>query len=219
MTNETLIIIVVIESVAILGAFFLHRRLTSIPKPPQDDPERLMEKIMESQRNAARRTASETRKLLKECQTSLRRYMSGFTGGYISFIMLDSGKPFLEDLLKGFGEYAKLRGYEFTFLIDRPFLTDEVTFKFILDPIDREDRPPQMHQDLQDYLNIVEKRGSLDDLPVVPLAGVRLRSAIYMKNGQLYTNISRCTLLNHWEKFHSEMAANGDGKFPDNNPG
>jgi hypothetical protein len=88
------------------------------------------------------------------------------SGGYIIFNMPDSKKPLFHDLLKGFEDYAKLRGYEISFSIDNSF-ADKVAFKFTLDSVGINVSTKQVKQDLQDFINKVQKGDSLDDLPVV----------------------------------------------------
>ncbi|HEY3760678.1 MAG TPA: hypothetical protein VGN23_02925 [Verrucomicrobiae bacterium] len=88
------------------------------------------------------------------------------SGGYIVFDMPDSQKPLFHDLLKGFEEYAKLRGYQINFSIDNSF-ADKVAFKFTLGNVGIDVSTKQVKQDLQDFINSVQKGDSLDNLPVV----------------------------------------------------
>ena len=156
-----------------------------------------MQQIQEKQQSEVRYPPDATRNALKRLATH--------GGGRISFNMQYSGKPFLQDLLKGFEEYAKIHGYRFGFLIDssRP---DGVTFKFTLDPSGQNDRTSHFRQDFVDYLNMVEKRDSFDHLPVIPWDPAGLLAGISIKNGPLYTTISRCRLLSVRPKTTSHSA-------------
>jgi hypothetical protein len=53
------------------------------------------------------------------------------TGGYIIVDLPDDQRPFFHDLLKGFEDYARLRGYTISFSIDASF-SARIAFKFTL---------------------------------------------------------------------------------------
>jgi hypothetical protein len=88
------------------------------------------------------------------------------SGGYIIFNMPDSKKGLFHDLLKGFEDYAKLRGYIISFSIDNSF-PNKVAFKFTLDSAGINVSTNQVRRDLQEYIKKVQTGDSLDDLPVV----------------------------------------------------
>ena len=87
-------------------------------------------------------------------------------GGYIIFDMPESKKSMFHDLLKGFEDYAKLRGYVISFSIDNSY-TNKVAFKFTLDSSGIVVSTKQVRQDLKDYVEKVQRGDSLDDLPVI----------------------------------------------------
>jgi hypothetical protein len=88
------------------------------------------------------------------------------SGGYIIFDVPDSRKGMFHDLLKGFEDYAKLRGYVINFSIDNSF-PNKVAFKFTLDTSGINVSTGQVRQDLKEYIQKVQRGDSLDDLPVV----------------------------------------------------
>jgi hypothetical protein len=51
------------------------------------------------------------------------------SGGYIVVDMPEKDRPFFHDLLKGFEDYAKLKGYDLSFSIDSSF-EGRIAFKF-----------------------------------------------------------------------------------------
>ena len=87
-------------------------------------------------------------------------------GGYIILDMPDSKKPLFHDLLRGFEDYARLRGYEIQFSVDNT-VSNEIAFKFTLSSGGITVSTQQVRQDLKDYIEKVQRGDSLDDLPTV----------------------------------------------------
>jgi len=88
------------------------------------------------------------------------------SGGYIIFDMPDEKKGMFHDLLKGFEDYAKLRGYNISFSIDnsRP---NRVAFKFTLSADGINVSTQTVRRDINDYITRVQRGDNLDNLPVV----------------------------------------------------
>lgn len=87
-------------------------------------------------------------------------------GGYILLDIPEAQKPLFHDLLKGFEEYAGLRGYRIQFSVDGS-LQNRIAFKFtIMDP-GIGVSTSQVKRDLQDYIQKVQRGDPLDDLPVI----------------------------------------------------
>jgi len=100
-------------------------------------------------------------------EDALRAAAGTGTGGFIIVDLPDDQRPFFHDLLKGFEEYAKLKGYDVSFSIDAT-LPNRVAFKFTL----REDGigvgPERVRRDFQEYIEKVRSGAdSFDDMPVV----------------------------------------------------
>jgi hypothetical protein len=90
------------------------------------------------------------------------------SGGYIIFDMPDANKSMFHDLLKGFEDFAKLRGYVIHFSIDNAF-PNKVAFKFTLEGNGTgiNVSSGQVRKDIREYIERVRRGESLDDLPVV----------------------------------------------------
>jgi hypothetical protein len=88
------------------------------------------------------------------------------SGGYIIFDMPDAKKSMFHDLLKGFEDYAKLRGYAITFSIDNSS-PNKTAFKFTLDNQGINISSGQVREDLKNYINKVQKGESIDNMPMV----------------------------------------------------
>ncbi len=93
-------------------------------------------------------------------------YQSNGNGGYIIFDLKDKSKAMFHDLLSGFEEYAKLRGYKISFSIDTS-IVDKVAFKFTLQDSGVNVSTQTVRKDIQDYIAKVSKGENFDDLPVV----------------------------------------------------
>lgn len=88
------------------------------------------------------------------------------SGGYIVVDLPDSQRGLFHDLLKGFEEYAKLKGYGVSFSVDNTF-HDRIAFKFTLTDPDVVVGNDRVRKDLREYIERVSRGDSLDDLPQV----------------------------------------------------
>jgi hypothetical protein len=140
------------------------------------------------------------------------------SGGYIVFDMPDAKKSMFHDLLKGFEDYAKLRGYVITFSIDNSF-PNKTAFKFTLDGSGINVSSAQVRRDLKEYIEHVKNGDSLDDLPVLVSPEEHTLVLTHMKN--------RISLLEHnynleknvnefYKRFLKEIPLNGGIGFPQN---
>lgn len=102
----------------------------------------------------------------KEEDASLRSSSGVGTGGYIILELPEEQRPFFHDLLHGFEEYAKLKGYSVSFSIDATF-NERIAFKFTLKDEAFNVGPERVRRDFQEYIEKVKTGESLDDLPVV----------------------------------------------------
>ena len=74
--------------------------------------------------------------------------------------------PVFNDLLKGFEDYAKIKGYEIRFSSDTTF-PNKIAFKFTLGDEGINVSTQKVKNDIQEYIRKVKTGESLDDLPVV----------------------------------------------------
>jgi hypothetical protein len=88
------------------------------------------------------------------------------TGGYIFVTMPPDKRSLFHDLLKGFEEYAQLKGYEISFSIDASD-PDRLAFKFTILDNAVSVNPEKVKADFREYVEKVERGEPLDDLPVV----------------------------------------------------
>lgn len=90
------------------------------------------------------------------------------SGGFIVMDMPEKDRALFHDLLKGFEDYAKLKGYEIAFSIDSSF-EGRIAFKFTVKDDGVTVGPERVRKDFGEYVKQV-RNGSvedLDDMPVV----------------------------------------------------
>jgi len=91
------------------------------------------------------------------------------SGGYIVVEMSEKERPLFHDLLKGFEDYAKLKGYDLAFSIDSSF-ADRIAFKFTLKNDGVVVGAERVRHDFREYLERVrdvDHAEELDNLPVI----------------------------------------------------
>jgi hypothetical protein len=118
----------------------------------------------EHERDMARWRETEREKKLEEEVISSKA--GGGAGGYIVLDLPNNMRGMFQDLLKGFEEYARLKGYSVSFSVDSTF-SDRIAFKFTLTDPDVVVSNERIRKDLKDYLEKVTNGHSLQDLPQV----------------------------------------------------
>lgn len=88
------------------------------------------------------------------------------SGGYIVLDLPQDHIPVFNDLLKGFEEFAKIKGYEIRFSSDTTF-SNKIAFKFTLGDEGINVSTQKVKKDLQEYIQKVQSGDPLDDLPVI----------------------------------------------------
>jgi hypothetical protein len=89
------------------------------------------------------------------------------SGGYIIIDMPDQDRPFFHDLLKGFEDYAKLKGYSIAFSIDATY-GGKIAFKFTGKNDGVVVGPERVRRDFKEYVENVSN-GNTDDLDQMPI--------------------------------------------------
>jgi hypothetical protein len=90
------------------------------------------------------------------------------SGGFIIMDMPDKDRPLFHDLLKGFEDFAKLKGYLIAFSIDSTF-AGRIAFKFTIKDDGLVVGTERVRRDFAEYVNQVRNKDidDLDNLPVV----------------------------------------------------
>ncbi len=87
-------------------------------------------------------------------------------GGYIILDMPDDKRPLFHDLLKGFEDYAKIKGYSVIFSIDSSQI-DKISFKFTIRDSGISVGTDRVRKDFSEYLENIKTGSDFDKLPVV----------------------------------------------------
>jgi hypothetical protein len=88
------------------------------------------------------------------------------SGGYIVMDMPESERALFHDLLKGFEDYAKLKGYHVSFSIDSS-LKGRIAFKFTVSD-GFVVGPERVREDFKEYVDQV-RNGEIDDFDKIPV--------------------------------------------------
>ncbi|MGH2510384.1 MAG: hypothetical protein ACRDHZ_23660 [Ktedonobacteraceae bacterium] len=137
--------------------------------------------------------------------------------GYILLNMPNSQKPLFLDLLRGFEEFAKLKGYNISFSYDSS-LTDKVAFRFTILEGGVSVSTDRVKSDLQDYVNRVQTGASFDDLPIIIPSDQHHTTLLILKNRLQFLqtsysaqhNVLRLyqSVISDFSKFHLPQPSN-----------
>ena len=105
-------------------------------------------------------------KTKQEEESAVRDTAGAGSGGYIVVDLPEERRSLFHDLLKGFEEYARLKGYSVSFSVDATF-SNRIAFKFTLTDPDVVVGINRVRSDLKEYLDRIRGGEPLDDLPVV----------------------------------------------------
>lgn len=108
----------------------------------------------------------ETEKLSNSPQPPERDVPVVDPSGYILINLPDSQKTIFMDLLKGFEEYAILKGYKISFSYDGS-LPNKVAFRFTILQGGITVSSDKVREDLQEYIGKVQNGDTFDDLDIV----------------------------------------------------
>jgi hypothetical protein len=137
-------------------------------------------------------------------------------GGYIFVDLLDEEKSLFYDLLKGFEEYALLKGYRIVFSIDNT-VPHKVAFKFTLMDPGINVSIAKVKKDIQEYISKIEQGDTLDDLPVVlPLEEHQLLLTAMKKRIEFlqYKYNLKKDIEAFYERFLDKLISTNRGIFP-----
>lgn len=87
-------------------------------------------------------------------------------GGYITLEMPEDRKSLFHDLLKGFEDYAAVKGYKVSVSIDSS-LTGKISFKIVVNDFGVVGNRDSVKKDLNEFITKIQKGESLDDLESV----------------------------------------------------
>ncbi len=158
----------------------------------------------------------EVQRLKQEIETKPQSTIGMEAGGYIILDLPREQHSLFHDLLKGFEEYAKLKGYSVQFSIDKSF-PNQIAFKFTLVDEGISVSTTRVKQDIQEYILKVQKGDTLDDLPMILspeehhliLATMKNRISFLQLNHNLEKNARE-----FYEKIMKNIASQYTGVLP-----
>lgn len=148
------------------AAWMRERRYRSERDRTQDEREAKKLELEEKRIEAAEQARYEEGRRQDERLTSDSAGVG--SGGYIVTDMPEKDRALFHDLLKGFEDYARLKGYQIAFSIDSS-LEGRIAFKFTVKNSGVVVGPERVRQDFKDYVEQV-RNGKLEDLDKVPPA-------------------------------------------------
>ena len=141
------------------------------------------------------------------------------SGGYIVIDMPDNQKSMFFDVLKGFEEFAKLKGYSISFSLDGS-VSNKVAFKFTILDQGVTVSTKKVQADLKEYIHRVQEGDDLDDLPVIIPDAEHAALVLAMKNRISYlqhTYTAQKNVLEFYERILKDDAVRHVGVQPAQN--
>src|SRR3569833_734900 len=138
------------------------------------------------------------------------------SGGYIVLDLPDEQKSMFHDVLKGFEEFAQLKGYIISFSIDGS-LPNKYAFKFTIGLGSVGVSTRQVESDLQDYIARVQRGDDLSDVPIVVSDAEHEALLLAMRNRITFlqhTYTAQRNALEFYEQVLKSGAAKGHGITP-----
>ncbi len=120
-------------------------------------------------------------------------------GGYISIPMPEDKKSLFHDLLKGFEDYASLKGYKVSVSIDSSDI-NVIRFKLVVNEFGVTASRESIKKDLQEYVDKINNGADIDNLPEIlnsiehskVLAALKNRISFLQHNYNMEKNVREC---------------------------
>lgn len=150
---------IVIFSISVILSIILVILLLSF-----NNQQKLQSQLLETQLNMLNSQA-EIRETMND--TAWQANFSDTNGGYIIYDLPNEHRSFFHDLLKGFEEYAKLKGYSISFSIDNS-IDNKIAFKFTILSSSTGVNVGQetVRVDIAEYIIKVKKGLDINDIPI-----------------------------------------------------
>lgn len=159
--------------ILMLGMYFLmfwrmerHREYSLRERQLDLEAQRLQAEAVVQEKERDHRDMQEYERAKREEEEDIRKSAGSGTGGYIVLDLPEDQHRFFHDLLNGFEEFARLKGYFVSFSIDATF-PSRIAFKFTLREGGISVGPERVRKDFEEYVNRVRSGGELDDMPVI----------------------------------------------------
>lgn len=194
----------------VLGLFFGYRWLRGQEAARKEDRE-LRVRELEAQREAQNSANGTTAAAPTSVGTG--------AGGYIILNLPDDQKSMFHDVLKGFEEFARLKGYTIQFSVDGS-IPNQIAFKFTVGRGGLGVSEEQVEEDLKDYIARVQRGDDLSDLPIVTSDSVHAGLLLAMRNRISFlqhTYAAQRNALEFYERILRDGSNRGYGLAPSQN--
>lgn len=102
-------------------------------------------------------------------------------GGYVTINIPEDRKSVFQDLLKGFEEYAQIKGYKVSVSVDSS-TAGKISFKISINDFGVTGTRASVKNDLDEYINKIKTGEPLDDMPEVINSVEHFRLVMALKN-------------------------------------
>jgi len=138
-------------------------------------------------------------------------------GGYIIINLPDAQKSLFMDLLKGFEEYAALKGYRISFSYDGS-LPNKVAFRFTILEGGITVSAEKVREDMQEYIRKVQGGANFDDLNIVVPPEKHHMTLMILKNRLSFLQNTFTAQKNALQLYEKLIRTFGPGQFPATGP-
>ncbi|MEM5405119.1 hypothetical protein [Paraburkholderia unamae] len=132
-------------------------------------------------------------------------------GGYIVLNLPDDQKALFHDVLKGFEEYAGIKGYSIQFSIDNSS-PNQIAFKFTVAEAGIQVSSQQVRNDFDEYMEKIRSGDPLIDLPIV-IPEVQHRTLLLAMQNRInflhHTYTAQANVVQYYERFLRDLRATG----------
>lgn len=134
------------------------------------------------------------------------------TSGYIVINLPDSEKTLFMDLLKGFEEYAVLKGYNISFSYDGS-LPNKVAFRFMIVQGGIAVSTEKVKEDIQEYIRKVQNGDTFDDVDIVITPEKHHITLMILKNRLAFLQTTYVTQRNALQLYENLIKTFGESPF------
>ncbi|KJV05175.1 hypothetical protein [Methylocucumis oryzae] len=132
-------------------------------------------------------------------------------GGYITIDIPEERKSIFHDLLKGFEEYAALKGYKVTVSIDSS-IEGKISFKIVIKDFGITGTRNSVKHDLDEYIQKIKSGAPIEDMPelIAPVEHSRLIMALKNRITFLQQNYEvERNIRDFYQKFFERLPVSG----------
>ena len=128
---------------------------------------RIQQKQIRIQQEQAHGNQQQNEDLLEKMKENFAQQNVGVnSGGYIILDLPENQQGLFHDLLKGFEDYAKLKGYSISFSIDNS-VVNRIAFKFTINEGGISVGTATVRQDIREYIDKIKNDDDLSDMPKI----------------------------------------------------